>query len=103
MTTTKFDPWDWLGVHCGGYFCHVDSAIMYVLEALRDGDLPYIFEHVPQTYIEFRQLICTLLCNTDAFAFDGDPTQLRFVGDERFKTLDELIEAWDAWYGEHYG
>jgi len=102
MTATPFDPWDWLGVHCGGWFRDVDSAVLMILEAVRDGDLPERFDCEPPTHIEYRQIICTLLCNTDAFEFDDDPTQLRFVGDERFQTLDQLIEAWENWYGEHY-
>lgn len=99
----KFDPWDWLGVHCGGFHRDVDSAILMLLEALRNGELDERFDWQPPTHIEYRQLICTLLCNTDAFAFDDDPMQLRFVGDDRFQTLDQLIKAWDTWYGEHYG
>lgn len=98
----KFDPWSWLGVECGGFHSDVDSAILMILEAVRDGDLVGYFECETPTRIEYRQLICTLLCNTDAFEFDDDPTQLRFVGDERFKTLDDLISAWDDWYGSHY-
>lgn len=105
MTTPeiKFDPWDWLGVHCGGYFAELDSALINVLECIRDDELDSVFDYGPPTNREYRQLICTLLCNTDAFAFDDDPTQLRFVGDDRFQTLDQLVEAWDTWYGEHYG
>lgn len=95
----KFDPWDWLGVHCGGYFCYVDQDIIGVLQNLRDGEPTDA--HLVSSVL--HDLVCTLLCNTDAFAFDDDPTQLRFVGDDRFQTLDQLIEAWDTWYGEHYG
>lgn len=102
MTKAPFDPWDWLGVCCGGFFPDVDSAILMLLEALRAGELDERYDYAPPAHIEYRQLICTLLCNTDAFEFDDDPTQLRFVGDERFETLDALIDAWDQWYGEHY-
>jgi hypothetical protein len=99
-----FDPWDWLGVHCGGYFDSLDWEIVTLLTYLRDGDLQILFECEPPTRIEYRQLICTLLCNTDAFEFEfeGDPTNLRFVGDDRFKTLQELIDAWSAWAKERY-
>lgn len=102
MTKAPFDPWDWLGVHCGGFHRDVDSAILYSLESIRDNELAEVFENQTPIVIEYRQLICTLLCNTDAFEFTDDPTQLRFVGDERFQTLDQLVDAWDDWYGEHY-
>ena len=94
MTQTPFDPWDWLGVHCGGWFRDVDNEIIEFLTTLGSDE-----DHPTTPY---AQLICTLLCNTDAFEFDDDPTQLRFVGDERFQTLEQLIDAWDSWYGEHY-
>ena len=95
----QFDPWDWLGVECGGFFRDLDGLILLFLELMRDG------EDVCNSGDWNRsnhQMISTLLCNTDAFEFDGDPTQLRFVGDDRFKTLDQLIDAWDDWYAEHY-
>lgn len=95
-TTTQFDPWDWLGVHCGGYFKCLDRYVMRILKETRDIGRPNIITNGDT-------LVCTLLCNTDAFEFDGDPTQLRWVGDERFKTLGELIEAWEGWYRERYG
>ncbi len=98
---TPFDPWDWLGVHCGGWFDNLDIYILAFLEELRDGE-PDAIERREPAYNHLFQLVATLLCNTDAFEFDGDPTQLRFVGDEQFKTLDALIDAWDQWYGEHY-
>lgn len=98
MTKAPFDPWDWLGVCCGGWFAELDQDIIGVLQNLRDGEESdaHLFSKL------YHQLICTLLCNTDAFEFDDDPTQLRFVGDERFETLDALTDAWDFWYGEHY-
>lgn len=93
-----FDPWDWLGVHSGGFHRDVDQEIIGILEAIREDEL-----HSPLgPTVVMEKLICTLLCNTDAFEFTDDPTQLRFVGDERFQTLDQLIDAWDDWYGEHY-
>lgn len=101
MTNTPFDPWDWLGVHCGGWFQDVDSYIIALLEELRDGVCDVFQNPAAQPNLEF-QIVATLLCNTDAFEFDDNPTQLRFVGDERFKTLDQLIDAWDQWYGGHY-
>lgn len=99
MASVPFDPWDWLGVHCGGFFEELDSTIVHHLEDIRDGSDETDLDQCDPV---MKQLICTLLCNTDAFEFDDDPTQLRFVGDERFKTLDALIDAWDTWYGEHY-
>ncbi len=92
---TKFDPWDWLGIDCGGFDSALDSLIIGVMEDLRDG--------IDRRYSAVRSLICCFLCNTDAFEFDDDPTNLRFVGDDRFKTLDDLIDAWDEWYEERHG
>lgn len=100
-TTTPFDPWDWLGVHCGGYFPRMDMYILAFLEELVEDGFDAIARREPSYNIQF-QLICTLLCNTDAFEFDTDPSQLRWVGDDRFQTLDQLIDAWDAWYEERY-
>ena len=100
MATTEFDPWDWLGVQCGGYHKFIDLYIIAFLEELRDDPEDARLRRADSNLF---CLVATFLCNTDAFAFDGDPTQLRFVGDERFATLDALIEAWDAWYGEYYG
>lgn len=97
--TTKFDPWDWLGVHCGGFFRTMDDYILAFLEELNDYGAEAIDRRQNSNLFD---LVCTLLCNTDAFEFDGDPTQLRFVGDDRFKTLQDLIDAWDQWYEEHY-
>ena len=94
---TKFDPWDWLGIECGGFHKNVDAYILAMLEDLQaDGEIR------SKGHDSLEELICTFLCNTDAFEFDGDPIQLRWVGDDRFKTLDELIEAWDLWYEGHY-
>ncbi len=97
----NFDPWDWLGVVSGGFISALDQDILEVLEALRDGEVKHAIgsKGVGQSY---RELICTLLCNTDAFEFKNNPTQLRFVGDDQFKTLDDLISAWDNWYERHY-
>lgn len=95
----KFDPWDWLGVHCGGFHKYVDLYIVAMLEELHEDPESCALRRRDSN---LNSLICTLLCNTDAFEFDDDPTQLRFVGDERFQTLDQLIDAWDTWYGEHY-
>lgn len=97
--TSKFDPWDWLGVHCGGFFRTVDDYILAFLEELNDYGVDAIDRRQNSNLFD---LVATLLCNTDAFEFDDEPTQLRFVGDDRFKTLQDLIDAWDAWYGEHY-
>jgi hypothetical protein len=99
---TQFDPWDWLGVHCGGYFEKLDLEIICFLVRLNQSPVP------PSCDPNFKgtpgQLLCaTLLCNTDAFEFEGDPTNLRFVGDERFSTLQELIDAWSAWAQKRYG
>jgi len=96
----KFDPWDWLGVHCGGFHKYVDLYILAFLEELQEYGAEAMDRREDSNLFA---LVATLLCNTDAFEFDDDPTQLRFVGDERFQTLDQLIDAWDAWYGEHYG
>ena len=97
MTKAPFDPWDWLGVCWGGFIQDLDCDMIAILEGLRDGD-----GEDPRALNTFGMLARTLLCNTDAFEFDDDPTQLRFVGDERFSSLDQLIDSWDTWYGEHY-
>lgn len=103
MSKTPFDPWDWLGVHCGGFLIETDDCIREVLETLLEtGEVVSLLRR-DVTGRVLTQLICTLLCNTDAFEFEDNPTQMRFVGDERFKTLDALIDAWDDWYEEHYG
>lgn len=94
-TTTPFDPWDWLGVHCGGYFKTLDNVFIAQLHFIKMG-------LALKRQSELDKLVCTLLCNTDAFEFDTDPTQLRWIGDDRFQTLDQLIEAWDCWYRERY-
>ena len=99
-TQTQFDPWDWLGVHCGGYFSEVDESLLAFLKSLKRNKLRTT--HHDKVIRSYFQLVATLLCNTDAFEFDTDPTQLRWVGDDRFETLDQLIEAWDAWYRERY-
>lgn len=99
MTKAPFDPWDWLGVCTGGFFSELDGMILLFLELLRDGQEPSVDSDWNRTNY---QLVATLLCNTDAFEFDDDPMQLRFVGDERFTALDALIDAWDSWYVEHY-
>lgn len=99
MTKAPFDPWDWLGVCCGGFFVNIDCYILAFLEELNE-DRTVALERRQNSNL--FDLVATLLCNTDAFEFDDDPTQLRFVGDERFETLDALIDAWDQWYGEHY-
>lgn len=95
VVTSKFDPWDWLGVHCGGFDESLDATVLAILEDVAEGK--------DARHTVLKSLVCTLLCNTDAFEFDDEPTQLRFVGDDRFKTLQDLIDAWDQWYGEHYG
>ena len=100
MTQTPFDPWDWLGVHCGGFDRYVDNDIITILQCLKEGIEPSAVDHGISD--AFVSLVSTFLCNTDAFEFDDNPTQLRFVGDERFQTLDQLIDAWDQWYGSHY-
>ena len=96
---TKFDPWDWLGIECGGFFRSVDDYILAFLEELNDYGMEAIDRRQNSNLFD---LVATFLCNTDAFEFDGDPIQLRWVGDDRFKTLDELIEAWNLWYEGHY-
>ena len=95
--TTQFDPWDWLGIHCGGYFADVEVGAIEMLKSIRDGKNPKVEFHG-----RGNKLFLSLLCNTDAFEFDTDPTQLRWVGDDRFETLDQLIDAWDAWYRDRY-
>lgn len=100
MATVPFDPWDWLGVHCGGFDKYLDNDIITIIQCMKEGIEPSTVDNGISDAFIF--LVKTLLCNTDAFEFDDDPTQLRFVGDERFRTLDALIEAWDAWYEGHY-
>lgn len=97
--TTKFDPWDWLGVHCGGFHPFVDDYILAFLIELNEYGSEAMVRRQNSNLFD---LVATLLCNTDAFTFDENPSFLRFVGDDRFKTLPDLIDAWDAWYGEHY-
>ena len=99
MTKAPFDPWDWLGVHTGGFHEYVDLYILAFLGELQEYGSEAIERREDSN---LYALVATLLCNTDAFEFTEDPTQLRFVGDERFQTLDQLIDAWDDWYGEHY-
>lgn len=97
---TKFDPWDWLGVDTGGFNKQLDLDILTLLECLNDGiECNAVENGISSGFVD---LACTLLCNTDAFEFDDTPTQLRWVGDDRFDTLDQLIDAWDKWYGNHY-
>lgn len=62
-----------------------------------------ISKGIPIAPIVENLLAATLLCNTDAFEFEGDPTNLRFVGDDRFSTLQELIDAWSEWAKGRYG
>lgn len=99
MTKAPFDPWDWLGVCCGGFHEYVDLYILAFLGELHEYGAEAIERREDSN---LYALVATLLCNTDAFEFDDDPTQLRFVGDERFSSLDSLIDCWDQWYGEHY-
>lgn len=91
---TPFDPWDWLGVCTGGFNSQIDYDVLDLLHNIRDNDF--------HGTTEYAFLLCTLLCNTDAFEFDELPTQLRFVGDERFAKLDSLIDAWDDWIDRRY-
>ncbi len=89
-TATPFDPWDRLGIVKGGFYrCH-DEDILSVVEAVRDGE-----ELENSAYVA---LICVFLCNTDDFEFDEDPLQIRYVGDD----IQKLIDQWDDWYGRHY-
>jgi hypothetical protein len=95
----KFDPWDWLGVQCGGFHKYVDMHIVAMLEELQEDPESCQLRCRDS---KLKSLVCTLLCNTDAFEFDEDPTQLRFVGDDQFKNIGDLIDAWDQWFGEHH-
>lgn len=94
--TKTFDPWDWLGITCGGYFPRIDEQIIGVLDTLeRTGAVGHVDD--------MTDFICTLLCNTDAFVFDEKPNELMFVGDDMFPTLAELLYAWRVWCAEVYG
>ena len=98
MTQTPFDPWDWLGVHCGGYFQELDRDIIATLEGIADPT-----ENDETLEAPYRNLICTLLCNSDDFNYDGDPSTLTFIGGSSFNTIHDLIDAMKTYYQARWG
>jgi hypothetical protein len=105
-----WDPWDALGIHCGGYSSSVDDQLLAVMRAVRDGarrsrareDGPTNFvrdvARVTGLGEDHVELVQYILCSADLCDYGVSPRGAWPIDDK----LDEFIARFERYYEERW-